>query len=1155
MKKMVQSGAYLTTFRRLPNVALTGLLLVLGGHAQAASLAELGAEIERITNRSHAGLVVETSADGILSIDLQDRFQHALLLQVGDDNVPLSFCVNDVQQADIFFGRNLKTGASLSPEARLEHQKLIEAARLHGISPTEYRFYTDLIESSQLDAKSIVGAADAPTQFTFFYTDSAGEGFFSTDDVLTPAPGNDAAADLGEQRQALLSAAADVWASVLDTSVPITVTASFDPLSCTPPSQGVPGGATGGAAGSTGVHLLRVGSDPDTYYPRALANKLASFDINTGAFDIRARFNSAIDDNCLQNGTRFYYGLDNQTPAGTINLFMIMLHELGHGLGFQSFTDKETGAFLGGIQDIWARFLYDKTQNRTWDEMTDEQRLSSMVNANNVFWDGDNVRLASGFLGSNARDPATGRVQMYTPSTIEGGSSVSHFNTTASPNLLMEPVISADLEDKQLDLTRQQMRDIGWYRDGDTNNQPDTITNVLPSGGYVQAGTSQTVSWNNSSGFDRNVTIELSTDGGISFPYKLATNVINTGSRQVSIPFVNTSQGRFRVREDDYVSPAGISAVNILIKDNSPPTFTPGATVERRQGPPPGPEPAELGVVTDVETLAQNLSVSRVEGGSATGIIVSQIGVAENGTAFAQQFSANCSATSGTVRFEVSDGQLTGFGDLQVEVLPNTPPELGSYPYKRVKVGEPAQFVPSSPPSDNGTIISFTASIEPVSFTGSLEAQPSTGIINIANAGPQGFYTITATVTDNCNATKIQEMFLEVNQNPSAPTNVAATQDLTDKVAVTWNAVSGASYYELHRCNGPLTSDCTETIPAETPANFYNDNPPAGTNFYYRVKACLSECSGFSDYALGYRVPLYTVGGSVSGLTGSGLVLQNNSGDDEAIATNGAFTFDTSLPAGSSYAVTVKTQPSSPTQTCTVSNGTGTVSGANVSDALITCAAPSCDYAITQPDGGESWVAGQDYAINWSKVGNDCAATANLELYDGGVLVQTIVSGTSDTSYNWSIPSDQAIGFDYTVKVVDSVTASYSAESAGPFVINSPFCNTQIAPMVTEFGVAAYEACDTLIVPPGFTGASGSEVRLSSGRDVVVEPGASFELGGLLETAVCGQSLCETSTEPMPEGCHSCVEAVCLADSSCCTLEWDQACVDLVATECSLTCE
>jgi hypothetical protein len=748
----------------LTPAALVFVLMVIGSHAQAASLAELGAEIERITNRSHSGLVAEKSADGIVSIDLQDRFQHALLLQVGDDNVPLSFCVNDVQQADIFFGRTLKTGAALSPEARLEHQKLIEAARLHGISPAEYQFYGDLIESSQLDSKSTGGAAGAPTAFSFSYSDGVNEGFFSTAPKLVPAPGNEAATNLGGQRRTILSAAAEVWASVLDTSVPITVTASFDPLSCTPASPGVPGGATGGAAGSTGVHLLRVGSDPDTYYPRALANKLVSFDLNTSAFDIQALFNSAIDDNCLQNGTRFYYGLDNQTPAGTINLFMIMLHELGHGLGFQSFTDEETGVFLGGIQDIWARFLYDKTQNRTWDEMTDAQRVSSTVNANNVFWDGDNVRLASGFLGSNARDPATGRVQMYTPSTIKFGSSVSHFNTTASPDLLMEPVLSAGLP-TTLDLTRQQMRDIGWYRDGDTNGQPESITNVTPSGGHIQTGGSQWVSWDNSSGFDRNVTIELSTDGGNSFPYTLATNVSNTGSGLVSIPFVDTTQGRFRVREHDYVSPAGISAANILINSNSPPTFTPGATVERQQGAPPGPEPAVLGSVSDVET-PQDLNVSRVDGGTATGIIVSGIDVAENGTAFALVFSANCTATSGTVRFEVSDGQLTDSGDLQVSVSPNPSPELGSYTNKIVKVGEFAQFVPGSPPTDNGTINSFTASIQPVSFigsfTGSFDFEPSTGVINIGNAGPEGEYLITATVTDNCNATTVREIDLRV---------------------------------------------------------------------------------------------------------------------------------------------------------------------------------------------------------------------------------------------------------------------------------------------------------------------------------------------------------------------------------------------------------
>ncbi|HSH28223.1 MAG TPA: hypothetical protein VK972_10735 [Wenzhouxiangella sp.] len=54
---------------------------------------------------------------------------------------------------------------------------------------------------------------------------------------------------------------------------------------------------------------------------------------------------------------------------------------------------------------------------------------------------------------------------------------------------------------------------------------------------------------------------------------------------------------------------------------------------------------------------------------------------------------------------------------------------------------------------------------------------------------------------------------------------------------------------------------------------------------------------------------------------GRGLVLQNNGGDDPAIAADGSFTFATPLADGSSCAVTVATQPTSPSQTCTVANG------------------------------------------------------------------------------------------------------------------------------------------------------------------------------------------------------------------------------------------
>jgi 6-phosphogluconolactonase (cycloisomerase 2 family) len=81
----------------------------------------------------------------------------------------------------------------------------------------------------------------------------------------------------------------------------------------------------------------------------------------------------------------------------------------------------------------------------------------------------------------------------------------------------------------------------------------------------------------------------------------------------------------------------------------------------------------------------------------------------------------------------------------------------------------------------------------------------------------------------------------------------------------------------------------------------------------------------------------YTVGGTVSGLSGSGLQLRNNGGDTLSVAGNGSFTFATALGSGASYAVTVSQQPSSPAQTCSVSNGSGSVSSANVTNVSVTC--------------------------------------------------------------------------------------------------------------------------------------------------------------------------------------------------------------------------
>src|SRR5690606_25235342 len=74
----------------------------------------------------------------------------------------------------------------------------------------------------------------------------------------------------------------------------------------------------------------------------------------------------------------------------------------------------------------------------------------------------------------------------------------------------------------------------------------------------------------------------------------------------------------------------------------------------------------------------------------------------------------------------------------------------------------------------------------------------------------------------------------------------------------------------------------------------------------------------------------FTLAGTVSGLLGSGLVLQNNAQDDLAIAADSPYTFKTSLRTGTPYSVTVATQPSNPTQACTVARSTGTMGTQNI---------------------------------------------------------------------------------------------------------------------------------------------------------------------------------------------------------------------------------
>ena len=98
-------------------------------------------------------------------------------------------------------------------------------------------------------------------------------------------------------------------------------------------------------------------------------------------------------------------------------------------------------------------------------------------------------------------------------------------------------------------------------------------------------------------------------------------------------------------------------------------------------------------------------------------------------------------------------------------------------------------------------------------------------------------------------------------------------------------------------------------------------------------------------------VDQYTLRAFVQNLKGTGMVLQNNGGDNTSPDVNGNVTFATKINDGSNYNVTILTQPTSPAQNCTVKTGTGTgtINGADVSEVRVQCVTTTAvaDFNVT----------------------------------------------------------------------------------------------------------------------------------------------------------------------------------------------------------------
>jgi hypothetical protein len=232
----------------------------------------------------------------------------------------------------------------------------------------------------------LLGGPLAPISYaatiTIVNNDNPNEGF---NDGTAAAPvGGNPGTTIGAQRLFVFQQAAAIWGAMLKSNVVIRVNAQFNPLSCDAVSGVL------GSAGPTTVHRDFTGAlFSGTWYHQALANKLAGSDLSAAQNDINATFNSSVGSpTCLTIG--WYYGIDGN-EGSQIELLPVVLHEIGHGLGFSTTTNGQTGVNLNSFPHVWDHFLFDPSVGLHWNEMNNAQRAASAVSCGNLVWDGDLV--------------------------------------------------------------------------------------------------------------------------------------------------------------------------------------------------------------------------------------------------------------------------------------------------------------------------------------------------------------------------------------------------------------------------------------------------------------------------------------------------------------------------------------------------------------------------------------------------------------------------------------------------------------------------------------------------------------------------------------------------------------------------------------------
>ncbi len=263
----------------------------------------------------------------------------------------------------------------------------------------------------------------------------------------------------------------------------------------------------------------------------------------------------------------------------------------------------------------------------------------------------------------------------------------------------------------------------------------------------------------------------------------------------------------------------------------------------------------------------------------------------------------------------------------------------------------------------------------------------------------------------------------------------------------------------------------------------------------------------------------FSVGGAVSGLFGSGLVLQNNAGDDLTVSADGSFSFTTKLAAGAAYAVAIKSQPKLPTQTCTLAAASGAMSATNVTSIAVSCALalspPKFAYVANAADPSITV-----YSINPTTGVMTAIPPVGSEYQFGGT---TPVALAVDPSNKFMYVTDSVTAGTVRAFTLNPTTGKYTAVAGGTystggqlpgFVAVDPTGKFVYASNSGSASVAAFAinpATGALTAVPGSPFAAGNVPK-----EVTVDPKGKFvyvtNSGSVANTATLSSYTINAST-------------------------------------------